>query len=392
MSRRKLIAEIELRDLSSAIGVEILRSGNISANNFSISSRLPPNNRNLSSRHKKYHQVHRFSRPSQSRLFSKYSRGNVHRVSPMNETNDYCDAQRIIESNVRETRTWPDVLCRLERLERPTTEVFLTEPSTVDRSPPSTDDFFSFFHFYLVFLWLPRQLRVSLQWLRVRGRLSLLASLLPFSLPSRESADVRQLGSLAPPAAITTTIITGFFVLSSGFGLSSGWHVHPPTWHVTKALIRKKKKRSKGKDNHRIPIVNIWDIRNWFLTFLHCTAIRNFPPVRRNKKYNLILSEILICSFKRIFAEPEGKIERTCTKEKLSCKSRAQERHVFAWNINIYVYILPIYLPTLSFYKALSYKFCWCFVSKPFNLICVQMKSILSTILFLFVRKYMLFH
>lgn len=59
----------------------------------------------------------------------------------------------------------------------------------------------------------------------------LLTSLLPFPFSSRESADFRQLDSPpAPPAAMTTTtVITGFFVLFSGFGLSSGWRVHPPT-------------------------------------------------------------------------------------------------------------------------------------------------------------------
>lgn len=158
----------------------------------------------------------------------------------MNETDDYYDTRRIthlttLERHAHVTGHASSTSC----LERPT-EAFpdgsqhrtiplssfhrcCSEPCFSSSTPTSSSSGF-----------LRRQRRVSRQWLRARGCLLLLAPLLPFPLSSRESPDVRQLGSLAPPAAMTTmtTIITGFFVLSSGFGLSSGWHVHPPTWRV----------------------------------------------------------------------------------------------------------------------------------------------------------------
>lgn len=59
-------------------------------------------------------------------------------------------------------------------------------------------------------------------------------TLLPFSLPSRKSAYFRQLGVSSPTPTPMTTDFQ--FVLSSVFGLSNYYHVHPPTYDILHIL------------------------------------------------------------------------------------------------------------------------------------------------------------
>lgn len=132
--------------------------------------------------------------------------------------------------------TYIHVIGRRLRLRR-RTEDFSPSPIVSPTDGCSSCFLFSHFFFFLFFVCLVRPQR---RWLTdpCRCLLTCLA-LLSFPLPLRESADFRQLTRCppAPPAAMTTIMtITDddFFVLSSGFGLSSGWHVHPPTcimWH-----------------------------------------------------------------------------------------------------------------------------------------------------------------
>lgn len=90
-------------------------------------------------------------------------------------------------------------------------------------------------------------------------------ALLPFSFPLRKSVDFRQLSCpSAPPAAMMmTAMITGFFVLSSGFGLSSGWHVHPPTC-LTRQIQPVNKNYIKSYIIVRISIIS----NHWFLVII----------------------------------------------------------------------------------------------------------------------------
>lgn len=115
-------------------------------------------------------------------------------------------------------------------------------PSPIVSPTNGCSSCFLFSHFFF-FLFFVRLDRPQWRWLTDAPCRCLLTcfALLPFSFPLRKSVDFRQLSyPSAPPAAMmTTAMITGFFVLSSGFGLSSGWHVHPPTW-VTNSSIKKK--------------------------------------------------------------------------------------------------------------------------------------------------------
>lgn len=129
------------------------------------------------------------------------------------------------------TFTWSFGRCLRRLCLQRRTETFLLHRSFLPPMDAPPASFFSHFFFFLFFVRLDRP---QWRWLTDAPCRCLLTcfALLPFSFPFRKSVDFRQLSCpSAPPAAMmTTAMITGFFVLSSGFGLSSGWHVHPPTY------------------------------------------------------------------------------------------------------------------------------------------------------------------